>query len=150
MPQKVSAYYTKGLHVPDGTIEVPPLVWRWNASHMELQVYAFKNTEAYEKIKKVRTPDEDTDLFYAPFHNVYENGRVCLGSGWHSNIKEARTFKGIMEQMEHVFWNTRFSEIHHNGCNGNLNTLHHKLVTTQCPFPTDMLKSFNHKLKDLL
>lgn len=135
--QKVKTYYTKNLNIADqGTIEVPPLVWQYSMDERNLEIFAFKeNTE----------PNEKTELFFAPFHNVYTNGTVCIGSG-SSKLQQLNNFTDIMENAMKVFWSTKFSEIHNKtAIDGNLNTLHKSLVNG-ASFPMDKLMPIHNKL----
>ncbi len=146
--QQVEAFYSEGLHIPNGKIHVPAMVWKWNEERSALTVYAMLKDDK---------PTEKTALYNAPFHNVYDRnsyngeGYVCLGSAGQKHIKKADTFTGIIATVMRVFWRTEFSAIHNtNAVTGNLNTLHIELVNTGCKFPMDRLVKANKTLKDIL
>lgn len=139
--QKVKAYYTKELNIPNGTIDVPALVWRFDQDELEIAIYALKDD---------KEPDIKTKLYHAPFHNVYVDGNVCIGSGDTHLNTHSREFSTIMATAMHVFWGTKFSEIHNDKAiiKGNLNVLHHDLVKGK-KFPLDLLSPTKKTLKTL-
>jgi len=132
--------YSKNLNIPNGKIAAPPMLWLWNDYHRNLAVWALPDDQR---------PTEKTDLYHAPFHNVYPDGRICLGSG-SKHITPCKTFISLMAACERVFWNTTFSESHNDrAVSGNLNSLHHELITTGCPFPMDRLNKTRATFKSI-
>lgn len=136
-PQKVTAYYTRELHIADSAkINAPRLVWKFSLAHTHLWIYAAKGYDPGEP------------LYHAPFHNVHGDGSVCLGTG-KLDRSLTGTFKGIMDAAEKLFWKTRFSAVHNNrGFSSNLNALH-KSLATGAEFPTEGLVSFRDKISSL-
>ena len=66
-------------------------------------------------LKEAKRPTPETNLFVAPYWNVYDDGRVCIGS-----MRTPRGFDlGIMAQWERAFFESEFN--HQNA---------HKLLTT--------------------
>lgn len=57
-------------------------------------------------------PIETTKIFRAPFHNVSEDGKVCLGNARVKKPKE-KTYAALMKYWEDLFWLSEFS--HFNG-----------------------------------
>lgn len=137
--QKVKAFYTPALNIPNGIIEVPALIWRYNDATGALRLGAIKDPIS-----------EKTPIYYAPFHNCYDNLGVCLGTAAH-NVKNDKllTYADLMRSVEHIFWHTEFSAIHNtNAIDGNLNSLHKNLVAGR-PFPMDKLKLSKTKISAL-
>lgn len=145
--QQQAVTYTKELNIPNGKIWTPALLWQFDCASENLTICALRRSER---------PTKKTQLYYAPFHNVYgrdqiaEENQVCLGSGGMKAVKkaaEARDFATLMRTVETVFWRTTFSEIHNvKAADQNLNTLHHHLVTTGARFPLDKLVPIKTKL----
>ena len=121
---------------------VPAMVWQWDDFNRSLDVFALADPGK---------PREKTVLYHAPFHNVYPHGDVCVGTGG-KHISRAETFEQILRSVMKVFWTTAFSEIHNKeAVKGNLNTLHHKLITTAADnFPIEKLIPTGKTLNDLL
>ncbi len=93
---KKSLYWTKGMGIPDGIAQVPPMVFV--AEGENLTVYAL------EENKK---PIATTKLFRVPFCNVAGNdGSVCTGR---TNVETEYSIDGIIKSFESIFWDTRFS-----------------------------------------
>jgi PRTRC genetic system protein B len=136
--QQVDAFYTQGLKIPDGKINVPPLVWKWDHSRYSLQLWSHKED---------RCPGLNDVLHHAPFHNVNERATVCLGGNGQKLLKKAATFIEIIKAAQTVFWRTRFSAVQNQSAiTGNLNTLHHSLSADGALFPLDVLKPTKFKL----
>lgn len=132
--QQVSATYSGNLKIPNGKIWVPAMVWNYDLGDQALKVFALIKSER---------PTEKTKIYHAPFHNVYGDGRVCIGTGA-KHFSRANNYTAIMKSVEKVFWGTSFSEIHNTAAaKKNLNTLHHQLVTEQIKFPLEHLKQTN-------
>ena len=62
-------YFVSGLDIPNGKAYVPPMLW-----------YASKYSLAVFALATDRRPKENTPLYYAPFLNIYEDGKVCMGT----------------------------------------------------------------------
>ena len=66
-PQKRKMYFQDGLHITDGTFNVPGVIYVVEREYMD--IHAFKGA----------IPEERTELYLAPFFNV-AGANVCLGS----------------------------------------------------------------------
>src|SRR5690606_23832747 len=67
--QRISLLFTEGLGIPSGRASIPPLVWK--ATKENLYIYAIKcDTGLHEEMA----------LYHAPFFNLYEDGRACMGT----------------------------------------------------------------------
>ena len=138
--QQRQLYFVGDLEIPNGVANVPPMLWY--ATKGELSVYALKTD---------RRPTEDTPLHYAPFFNIYEDGRVCMGTV-DIDIKNSASLEEFIKAWEHYFFNSYFSHLldGYNPIKGNCVSLWKELVETDKPFPTDALKKNNRTLKNLL
>ena len=138
--QKRPLYFIEGLGIPSGQGFVPPMVWQ--ASKNSLRVFALLSN---------RRPTEKTPLYYAPFFNIYEDGRVCMGSV-SIEIKESACVEEFTKAWEDYFFNSYFSHLmgENSPVKGNCVTLWKDLVTSDRTFPTALLKSSNKTLKNLL
>ena len=138
--QKRELYFCNGLGIPSGTANVPAMLWL--ASRDSLNVFALKND---------RRPTDRTRLYYAPFFNIYKSGNVCMGSV-SVKIKDGATLEEFTSDWENYFFNSYFSHLleNHNPIEGNGILIWKKLVNTDKPFPTEVLKVSNSTIKDLM
>jgi PRTRC genetic system protein B len=138
--QSRELFFAEGLGIKSGTAHVPPMVWM--ADRESLHVYALAIN---------RKPTINTPLHYAPFFNVYEDGKVCMGT---VDIKASETgsIRELMMLWENYFFNSYFSHLmaDHNPLNGNCVLLWESLVGSDTVFPNKMLVKNNKKLKDIL
>ena len=109
---------------------------------LSLKIFALANN---------RRPTEKTELFYAPFFNVYEDGNVCMGTV-DVHIQNSTSLKEFTEKWEDYFFNSYFSHLmnEHNPINGNCVSLWKRLINTEKQFPKEALKQANRTLKNLL
>lgn len=77
-------------------LPIPATVWLAQPLQGELYVFALRNDDR---------PDRTTKLFQAPFFNVWDNGRVCIGNAMKPTGPEAL----IPEKWEEMFFNSWFS-----------------------------------------
>lgn len=137
--KKQQLYFVDDLGIPNGTAQVPAMLWL--ASKSSLSVFALANN---------RRPTEKTPLHYAPFFNIYEKGNVCMGTV-SIDIKNSASVEEFIQAWEHYFFNSYFS---HSLCSNltkrNIVSLWKDLVNTDKPFPTEALKKNNKTLKNLL
>ena len=138
--QKRLLYFIDGLGIPSGQGFVPPMVWQ--ASKNSLRVFALLSN---------RRPTEKTPLYYAPFFNIYEDGRVCMGSV-SIEIKESACVEEFTKAWEDYFFNSYFSHLmgENSPVKGNCVSLWKDLVTSGRTFPKEVLKSNTKTLKNLL
>jgi PRTRC genetic system protein B len=138
--QKRPLYFIEGLGIPSGTAYIPPMVWQ--ADKNSLRVFALSTS---------RRPTEKTPLYYAPFFNIYEDGRVCMGSV-SIDIKESACVEEFTRAWEDYFFNSYFSHLmgDNSPVKGNCVSLWKDLVATGRAFPKAVLKSSTKTLKNLL
>lgn len=56
--------------------------------------------------------EPDSELFYMPLPNIYNDSKVCLG-GASRRLKKAKSLEEYMEVMELLFYATDFNALHH-------------------------------------
>jgi PRTRC genetic system protein B len=138
--QKRPLYFIEGLGIPSGQGFMPPMVWQ--ASKNSLRVFALLSN---------RRPTEKTPLCYAPFFNIYEDGRVCMGSV-SIEIKESACVEEFTKAWEDYFFNSYFSHLmgENSPVKGNCVSLWKDLISTGRTFPIELLKKNNKTIKNLL
>ena len=137
---KRQLFFTENLGISNGIAEVPAMLWL--ANKRSLKIFALANN---------RRPTEKSELFYAPFFNVYENGNVCMGTVT-IDIQNSASVEEFTEKWEEYFFNSYFSHLmnEHNPINENCVNLWKSLIDTEKPFPKEVLKPANRTLKTLL
>lgn len=138
--QEQQLYFVNGLGIPNGKAYVPPMLW-----------YASKNSLAVFALTTDRRPTENTLLYYAPFFNIYEDGKVCMGTV-SIDIKNSASVEEFTNAWEGYFFNSYFSHLlgKQNPIKGNCVSHWKKLIETNETFPKDVLKKNNKTLKNLL
>ena len=137
---KKQLYFTENLEISNGRAEVPAMLWF--ANKRSLKIFALANS---------RRPTEKTELFYAPFFNVYEDGNVCMGTV-DVNFQNSTSLEEFTEKWENYFFNSYFSHLmnEHNPVKGNCVNLWKSLINNDKPFPKEALKKANRTLQNLL
>ncbi|WP_431609239.1 PRTRC system protein B [Chryseobacterium sp. 'Rf worker isolate 10'] len=132
--------FTENLDLPNGKAYVPPMLWV--ADRQSLAVFALAGN---------RRPNEKTILYQAPFFNIYEDGKVCMGSV-DVRIKKTALLEEFTKAWEDYFFNSYFSHLMagYNPIQGNCVCLWKHLITTGETFPIEVLKKTDITLKDLL
>lgn len=138
--QQRQLYFVNGLGIPNGKAQVPPMLW-----------FASKNSLSVFALASDRRPTEKTPLHYAPFFNIYEDGKVCMGTV-NIDIKNSASVEEFIQAWESYFFNSYFSHLmgNHNPIKENCVTVWKDLVNTAKPFPKEVLKKNNKTLKNLL
>ncbi|MEG1544001.1 MAG: PRTRC system protein B [Tannerellaceae bacterium] len=135
-PERRNLLFSKEAGISDGQMWIPGLVYV--ASATTLSVFAFKGNKPKSK------------LFKAPFFNIYDSGKVCLGSAQVDKPSEL-TYERIVQYWEKMFWASEFVHIlGNNPVKNNLATLLKKGIETDCRFPEDELLPVKTNLKELL
>lgn len=106
---KRQLYFTENLEISNGMAEVPAMLWL--ANKRSLKIFALSSN---------RRPTDKTELFYAPFFNVYENGMFV----WERLMfifKTQLRWKNSQRNGKIIFFNSYFSHLmnEHNPINGN-------------------------------
>jgi len=138
-PQAVKLLFTENLDIPSKAANIPALVWK--AGKASLQVFAVADTVLLES----------TRLYYAPFFNLYNDGRVCMGNV-RIRIPNDCCLEQFIELWQDYFFNSYFSHLigGHEPVKGNIVQLWQRLTATAEPFPTDILNATRYQLKNLI
>lgn len=81
-------------------------------------------------------PTATTKLYNAPFFNIYEDGKVCLGTAPVGKVK-AKTFQKEAERFENGFFIAEQNHGHNDCCKTSLPKLWAQLIRTKADFPSD-------------
>ena len=138
--QEQQLYFVSSLDIPNGKAYVPSMLW-----------YASKNSLTVFALASDRRPTKNTPLYYAPFFNIYEDGKVCMGTV-SIDIKNSASVEEFTTAWEDYFFNSYFSHLlgNHSLIKGNCVSLWKKLIETSKTFPKEVLKKNNKTLKNLL
>lgn len=138
-PQAVKLLFTENLGIPSALANIPALVWK--AGKGSLQVFAVVDAVF----------QESTPLYYAPFFNLYNDGRVCMGNV-RIRIPNDCGLEHFMELWQDCFLNSYFSHLigGHEPVKGNIVQLWQQLAATEEPFPNDVLNVSKYQLKNLI
>ncbi|MBB4801664.1 PRTRC system protein B [Flavobacterium aquidurense] len=138
--QERKMYFVESLGIPNGTAQVPPMIW-----------FAGKNSLTVFALASDRRPTEKTPLYYAPFFNIYEDGKVCMGTVT-IDIKNSSSVEKFVQAWESYFFNSYFSHLlgSYSPIKGNCVNVWKDLINTDKPFPKEVLKKNNKTLKNLL
>lgn len=138
--QKVSLFFVDSLAITNGKVFVPPLLWK--ASKNTLYIYAINNTTNI---------NEQTAIYNAPFFNLYEDGKVCMGTV-SVNIKADCLLEEFIREWEQYFFNSYFSHLiqKQSPVKGNIIQLWQRLVNTPKQFPMKSLLKNGLTIKNLL
>lgn len=128
-PQRTDLFFVESLAIPNGKASIPSLLWK--ASKNNLWVYAMDSDKEI---------NEQTTLYHAPFFNIYEDGRVCMGTV-SVNITSDCLLEEFIEKWEQYFFNSYFSHLIHgqSPVKGNIIQLWQSLVNSQKQFPVKSL-----------
>jgi PRTRC genetic system protein B len=139
-PQKIDLFFVEGLGIPNGRASIPSLLWK--ASKNTLWIFAMdSDTEI----------GEQTALFHAPFFNLYQDGKVCMGTVA-VNIKSDCLLEEFIALWEQYFFNSYFSHLigDKSPVKGNIIQLWQSLVNSRKQFPMKSLIKNGITLKQLL
>lgn len=145
-PQKRSMFFKTSTHVSGtfaghGVLPTPGLVWM--GTQQALYVWAFKGADA---------PRQDTQLYQAPFFNVWARGMVCVGNA----VMPPENQRDDLDAWERTFFGSRFT--HPNFSEANRLTVgvnpiqfwKDQLANPTPSFPDDVLYGLDLKVMDLL
>ena len=137
--QVADLLFDKQLQIPCGKAPVPALVWKANRNN--LIVFAIQD----------KSPDEDTPLFHAPFFNLSQDGRVCMGNV-KVKIPKDCSLENFISLWQDYFFNSYFTHLLGDflPVQGNIVQLWQGLVNSPKKFPNKVLLTTPYKLKNLL
>jgi len=137
--QRVHLYFTKSLNIPNGIASIPPLVWR--ASKDTLWIYAL----ADDAEVNLQTP-----LYRAPFLNLYNDSKVCMGTVKIKIPTDCLLEEFISKWQRHFFESYFSHTLGNSTVKGNIIQLWQSLVGTKKQFPIKSLLKTPYTLKNLL
>lgn len=138
--QQRQLFFVDNLQIPNGLAFVTPMLWK-----------ATKNSLSVFSLPSDRRPTEKTKLYYAPFFNLYEDGKVCMGTV-NVSINQSTSIEEFVQAWENYFFNSYFSHLlgNHSPIKGDCEKLWKTLINTNNPFPKKVLKHTSKTLKNLL
>lgn len=138
--KKVNFFFHADLKISDGMAYVPPMLWK--ADKDVLHVWA---------IKENKRPSEETQLFHAPFFNVYDKGSVCMGTV-RKQIPNDCSLEQFLNLWETYFFNSTFTHTLRNGAvsGEELVSFWRKQMQTEEKFPIARLKKCGLKIREVL
>jgi len=137
--QSKNLYFAEALTIPSGKAALPPLLWK--ATRDELYIFALDSD---------LKPNENGELFKAPFFNIYSDGRVCMGTV-KIQIDPSCCLEEFITSWEKYFFNSYFSHlIGDNPVKGNIVQLWQSLVDQKKNFPPNVLTKTKRTIKTLL
>lgn len=138
-PKSVYMHFVKEGEIPSGKASIPPLVWQ--ADHRKLSVFALKDA---------KRPKNETDLYHAPFFNVYSSGKVCMGTTPLTTLKSLSLLP-FMAEWERIFFGSVFSHsLNDNTTDKEGVCIWKKLVNSKEKFPVQLLKKKHLTIKSIL
>jgi PRTRC genetic system protein B len=139
-PQEAALLFKNHLSIPCGKAHIPALIWK--ADRDSLYVYALKGKDR---------PGMKTDLYNAPFFNLYEDGRVCMGTV-EIDMEGDCSLEEFISRWEDYFLNSYFSHLIQGGIavKKNIVQLWQQQVNSGKPFPEDVLVKSPVTIKDLI
>jgi PRTRC genetic system protein B len=139
-PQQRDLFFVGSLGIPCGKAYVPAMVWK--ATRDSLSVFAVKGKSK---------PTAKTALYYAPYFNIYSDGRVCMGNV-NINIDRGTHLENFMVQWEAYFFGSYFSHTISGGSrtNGNIVQVWQQQISTENRFNELLLVKNGSTLKQLI
>ncbi len=139
-PQKRQLYFIENLGIPNGMAYMPTLIFK--ATKTGLSVYALKSN---------RRPTMHTKLYYAPFFNIYEDGKICMGTV-DIKVSKVQSLEEFISLWEDHFFNSYFAHLldSYNPIKSNIVAFWQQQINTDKPFETKELKRNNRTLKDII
>ncbi|WP_426330059.1 PRTRC system protein B [Pedobacter sp. R-06] len=128
------------LSIADGEAFLPPLLWK--ASKNRLSVWALGEEER---------PCLSSVIYFAPFFNTYDDGRVCMGNV-KIDIPDGCGLEKFMVEWERCYFGSAFSHLLQgiSPVKGNIVQLWQNLIGSGKYFPKGLLKKFPKKLKEII
>jgi PRTRC genetic system protein B len=116
--------FDKHLKIKSATVNIPAML------------FVLQNTSLYLfALMDDTRPVLQTKLYHAPFYNIYDDARVCMGTAPISKIK-AKTFEKEAERFERAFFMAeQTGGISEKRCKTPLGSLWRSLIGTNKVFP---------------
>lgn len=139
-PQKVRLLFKEALAIPSGETWIPALIW-----------YAGMGTLYLYAVATTKKPNAKTQLYHAPFFNVHEDGKVCMGTV-DVDIAEDCSLEEFITTWQDYFFQSYFSHAIAGGARvkGSMVHLWREQMERQQPFPNAVLVKNDQTLNDLI
>lgn len=139
-PLRRKLFFVPALGLEDGDYTLPPMIWK--ATRDELQVFAL-NTQS--------KPSLSTQLYQAPFFNVYPDGKVCMGTV-DISIDPDSCLESFISKWEDYFFNSKFSHVlgERAPVKGNIISLWKSLYNNPKKFPSGCLQKHHLTISNLI
>jgi PRTRC genetic system protein B len=133
-------FFKGELCLPDGSYPIPAMIWK--ADREKLSVFAFKDKDSLSP---------DTPLYDAPYFNLYDDGKVCMGDV-RISFKEVSCLEEFMERWQQYFFNSKFSHLikTRSPVKGSIIQLYQSLAGKKRKFPQSSLMKNSYTLKKLI
>jgi len=114
-------------------------------------IFALKNNVLKVYSTKTANINEDTELYKAPFPNVYSGSNICMGTINLSKLING-DYDNIIRNMEQAFFGSKFTAelMDENRSKSNTISTLKNLLKTELPYPKKTLVSLKLKLKNVL
>lgn len=139
-PLVANLFFKEDLRIPCGRASIPVLLWK--ADKRSLSIYG---------LRSATRPKTETPLYYAPFFNTDETGKVCMGDVKIA-ISTDCSLEGFIQQWQKYFFGSYFSHLLGGASpvQGNIVQLWQSLVNTDKRFPTGLLKKNGLTIEDII
>lgn len=138
--QKKNLFFISDLELANSNYPIPPLLWI--ADREKLILFALK----YNHRPSVNSP-----LFYAPFFNIHQDGKVCMGTVDIDFWPDCH-LEEFINVWEDYFFNSRFSHLlgERSPVKANIIQLYKSLNNAKKQFPLNKLIKTGKKIKNIL
>lgn len=138
--QEVGLLFRESLQIDSGKAFVPPLVWK--ADKNGLSLYAVKDR---------KKPTLKTPLCRAPFFNLYNDSKVCMGTV-DMGMDKIACLEDFTARWEQNYWDSYFSHMIGgvSPINGNIVQFWQQQVNSKRKFPPAILKTEGKTINDLI
>lgn len=139
-PKIANLLFSGELKIPSGKVAIPGLIWKADKTNLSLFAY-----------QGAAKPTLNTPLYYAPFFNIYESGKVCMGTV-NIQIPAGCHLEEFIQLWEGYFFGSYFSHLLHDRSpvKGNIIQLWQSIFKTGKAFPVNMLLKTKQILKNIL
>jgi PRTRC genetic system protein B len=137
---KEKLFFIPDLGIPSGNASIPSLLWM--ATPGELRIFA---------LVAKSPPMLTTQLQLAPFFNIHNDGKVCMGNVA-LNFPPDSHLEDFISAWQKYFFESKFSHMiaHESPVKTNIVDLWKSLVGTGRPFPINQLKPSPFTLQNLI
>lgn len=137
-PKKQYLYFDSSTNIKSGFYPIPKLIFKLKGT--QLSVFSLLNNDEISL---------DTKLYFSPFLNVNEKGKICLGTA-SLNFKRIKFLDEVIEVCEKMFFNSVFTATHNNHLvKGNIISVLKENINKN-NFEEKKLRQTKLQIKDLL